>query len=265
MSLLETQSLFWQAITWPTGVDAFLAQASDEQRAAFERVFAETPEFSRVERVNVYAEAYFWRLYGVLKEGFPAVEWAVGPETFHNLVTDFVLQRPSVHPNLQRLGERFPSFVAEGDPGRARPWIVALAQLEWTRDELLTVPDQPVISAQALARRAPESFPGLQFVLADAVRILTFAYDGAGIWQQFMAGDSAPSEQPSPRQPFFALVWRKGLRVHHRKLGATEARALRALGAGEPFESIASHAQDPGDAASWLARWLADGLIAGVS
>lgn len=264
MSLVETQALFWEAITWPTGVEDFLKQASPDKRAAFESVFAETPEFSRAERVNVYAEAYFWRLYGVLRDGFPAVEWAVGSQVFHNLVTDFVLQRPSVHPNLQRLGERFPSFVAEGEPGRARPWIVALAQLEWTRDALLTVPDQPIISAQALANRAAESFPGLQFVLADAVRILTFAYDAAGLWQAFSAGEEPPGTQPSPRQPFYALVWRNRLRVYHRKLGSAEARALQLLGRGERFEAIAGHAEDPATAAGWLGRWLEDGLIAGL-
>lgn len=263
-SLAEIQALFWEAITWPTGVEAFLEQASPETRAAFNAIFAETPEFSRVERVDVYAQAYFWRLFGVLREGFPAVEWAVGAEAFHNLVTDYVLQRPSVHPNLQRLGERFPSFVAEGEPGRARPWIVALAQLEWTRDELLTVADQRVVSVEALAHRAPETFARLQFVLADPVRILTFAYDGAGLWQAFHAGEDPPASQPPPRQPHYALVWRQGLRVYHRKLAAPEARALKALGRGEPFEVIAGHADEPAAAATWLARWLGDGLIATI-
>ena len=58
MTLAELQELFVRAVAWPTGVADFLAQADAETVAAFHGAFAETVAFSRVERIDVYAEYY---------------------------------------------------------------------------------------------------------------------------------------------------------------------------------------------------------------
>ena len=126
MSLRETQELFWRAITHPTGVTDFLESADETTRRAFEAIFAETPEFSRRERVDVYADGYFHRLHGVLADQFEVGRHLLGADRFNDLVTDYLLAHPSDDPDIRRIGARFPAFArahafAEAVPALARP------------------------------------------------------------------------------------------------------------------------------------------------
>src|SRR5690606_34072912 len=64
--LADIQALFWEAIRHPTGVAEFLANATDETRERFERVFIGDAQLGAIERLEIYANAYYWRLHGVL-------------------------------------------------------------------------------------------------------------------------------------------------------------------------------------------------------
>src|SRR5690606_17291571 len=57
-ALAETQALMWRAISFPTGVADMLAAASSTVRDRYAAMFAETPGFTRVERLSVYANDY---------------------------------------------------------------------------------------------------------------------------------------------------------------------------------------------------------------
>jgi hypothetical protein len=75
-----------------------------------------------------------------------------------------------------------------------------------------------------------------------------------------------------PASPTRICVWRTDERVFHRPLDPDEAEALELALAGESFgrlcEAIAARLTDaeaPARAASLLARWQADGWLAGLA
>ncbi len=294
-TLAHTQNLFWQrlfwrAITHPTGVSDMLAAADAQTRSSFDATFAQTPQFSRLERMGVYADDYFWRLAGVLETHFPTVAWYLGQVRFHNLATDYVLTHPSIDPDLRAYSARFPAFVARHEDGQADPEITHLAPLELARVDALTAPDRPPLEALALASVALGDWPRLRFEADPSATLhrvdrpfsATYALRREGVsWGE--------AQRRHPRRPTTVLVWRRGLNTRHRDLDAPEAAALAVLLAGGTFLDMCSAATalgsvslerdptpdsgerdpptsdtDPRAVAAWLRRWFDDALICAV-
>ncbi|MCX4244514.1 HvfC/BufC N-terminal domain-containing protein [Paraliomyxa miuraensis] len=269
--LRDEQALFWRAISWPTGVDDFLARTDDATREAFGRMVTGDARLPGPRRMTIYAESYFYRLADVLREQYRVLAWIIGPVRFHDLATDFVWQRPSHSPDVRRFGEALPDFLA-GHPLEARhPGLGELARVERAIVTAIDRPDSArgPVERSALQAVEAERWPGLRLRLADHVEVLTTrrSYPLAfAAWR-----DDAPSPDPIPPVPedgpFHVLVWRTRLEVFHRALVPAQAAALRALAAGRTFEAMCDAAVeldpslDPATLVRWLGTWIDDGLF----
>ena len=268
MSLRRAQELFYRAITWPTGVTDFLEQSSAETVDAFHRLFAETPSFSRNDRVEVYAEAYFWRLAQVLAEQFPITRWLAKKTHWHNLVTDYVLARPSVDPDIGELGKRFPTYVRGHGIGKALPHLGDVADVDWTLTEVIDGPDEPLLTRTDLQSIPPADWPDHHFRAAWTTRVHSSLWDISALWQASQRADDPTTfslEEHDP--PTHLIVWRNGYEVTHRRANPPEASALRALVAGDPFTKVCTAAteQDPGITAEAVARWIVHNALHGAT
>lgn len=273
MSALSTQQdLFWRAITWPTGVKDFLAQADDATRRAFEATFVGTDAMDAVARVEVYAQAYFWRLSDVLHEQYRVLAWLLGPTRFHNFVTDYVLARPSRSPDVRRFGADLPDALAEHPLEQQLGGLASLARVERAIVRAIDVPDQPCVGRAQLATVDVTAWPGLRLRLADHVRVLTSARSYPRAWAAWKAETPAPEPVPPPEPGarFEVLVWRSAAEVFHRGIDRAQAAALRRAGEGGTFQAMceAALAEDPAvqppQLVAWLGRWLDDGLVCGL-
>ncbi len=276
--LAEAQALLWRAISFPTGAVDMLAAAPQAICDNYAEVFAETREFPRVERLEVYANDYYWRLAGVLELHFPAVAWMLGHVQFHNLVTDYVLVNPSRDHDLRGYSRDFPSFLSQHEAGVREPELVEVAWIELDRVQMLDAADEQPLTREALAEIALDRWPALRFVASQTVRVRATSRPFSPMYAMCREGQSLGyARRRHPRAPSHTLIWRRGLEVVHRELEPGEARALHALIAGESFLGIcaaASGAESPdgvaGDAAApvevagWLRRWVDDGLILAV-
>lgn len=270
MSLREMQSLFWRAITWPTGAENFLRDADEDTRRAFADTFAESGAFGRCERVEVYADGYFWRLHDVLAAEFPVARWLVGEGPFRNLVTDYVLACPSVDPDLGQFARRLATFVSEHALADEVPPVVDVVRVERAMTEVLVASDADVLSRADLAAVALPAWPSARFGLAPGVALVDTRWDFGPVWQAHRGGDSA-AEVSRLLEPgsHARLVWRgPDLSVYHRSLVGPERRALTALVQGATFAEICGAAAGPDDAcepdvvAAALRRWVDDGILA---
>jgi Putative DNA-binding domain len=270
--LHREQALWWRAITWPTGIEEFLAQADPATREAFAAIFVGDAALDARRRMTVYAESYFWRLGEVLREQYRVLAWFVGDACFHNLATDFVWQRPSRSPDVRRFGAGLPEFLAAHPLEATHGGLAELAVIERAIVAAIDAPDEPVVGRTALEVLAVERWPGLRLTLAGHVRVLRSrrSYPRAfAAWRE-----QAPSPAvvpPLPEDgPFHVLVWRKDLEVFHRALEPAAAAALGAVGEGATFEGTCDAALaidpalDPSTIVAWLARWLDDGLFVGL-
>lgn len=265
-SLRETQELFWSAITWPTGVRDFLQQVDEATRDQFHRTFRGSSTMSAEERVDVYAESYYWRLHGVLEEQFPLEAWLLGETRFRNLVTDFVLALPSANPDIRQLGARFPAYVRGHSLASQFAGLADLAAVDWALTEVLDAVDEPALDTQTLQSFPIERWPELRFTAARATRLLQSTWDFTELWRRRARGDAAPSPSELTRHDpkCWCFVWRESLDVYHRICDPGEGPALDAMMRHGTFEEVCDAARDsagPNDVAAWLTRWIGAGAV----
>ena len=66
---------------------------------------------ARVERLEIYANAYFYRILDCLKEDFPATLATLGADNFHNLVTGYLIEYPPTEPSISYAGRHLAEFL----------------------------------------------------------------------------------------------------------------------------------------------------------
>jgi hypothetical protein len=232
-----------------------------------EAVIVGDQRLSAVERLDVYANMYFYRILDVLREEFPRVVAAVGDVAFHDLVTDFLLAHRPSHPSLREVGTCLPAYLAKHTLGLSRPWLFELARLERAHRELFDGEDSPTLTLDILRTLPADTFAALSVRLRPTHALLDSAFAVSKIW------DSAHASQlvePAARRESL-LVWRQNFEVRHREIDDAEEKAmLTAAASGATIAELCEtmiakrplHADEaPTRAFQILARWVDDGLV----
>jgi hypothetical protein len=269
--LRETQRLFWRLIRAPEGVAAALRALPDAGRVlpgGLEGWIHGDERLGAAERLEVYANMYFFRLLECLEEDFPAVAAVVGHEAFHGLAADYLDAHPSEHPSVRMLGRSLGDFLERHALCAGRGWLADLARFEWALLEAFDAPDRAPLGSEALAAVAPDGWAELRIELTPSLRLLEARAAVDDAWSAATAGSAmaALEARPTPLR-----VWREGLAVFHRRLDAVELTALRAIAGGERFAAVceaaaavAGEEQAAAAVVACLRRWLADGMIVGL-
>lgn len=267
-ALAELQRRFFELVTGPEGVGRELAKRGLPEHA-LAALIADDAHASAVERLDVYANMYFFRILDVLRADYPKLAAVVGDAAFHDLATGYLQAHPSRHPSLRYVGASLPGFVAAHALSEGRPWLGELAALEWARVDVFDRADADVLAREALAALAPERFAELPLAPVPACALVAAAFAVEDTWRAVEAG--AAPEPPAPAADGHAvLVWRRGVVVHHRAVERDERRALELLLPGTTFgglcaalgEALGSEQGAAELAARCLAQWLADELLA---
>jgi len=266
--LAETQRRLWRLIAFPEGVRRALAEEAGAEPLATlvrsdERLCAE-------DRLDVYANAYFYRILDVLKDDYPTLAAALGETGFHDLATSYLAVHPSEHPSLRYIGASVERFLRESDAAAGirehAPWAADLAAFEWAKGFVFDAKDVEPGARTDLAGDETNAFPALRLAWIPAVRLLALGWpvDALDPEESALASDAALL---APR-PTRVCIWRRDERIHHRALDPLDADALARLRDGMRFGALCAlaaerrgEAEAPALAAGWLARWLDDGLL----
>ena len=267
-TLNDTQHLLWRLITAPEGVAAALAADGDRSgglSAALAAVVRSDGALDAPQRLDIYANMYFFRILDVLKEDYPATRALLGDTAFHNLVTDYLLRHPPEHFSMREVGRRLPAVLATHDALGAHPCLADLARFERALNDAFDAADAPVLGAAALAARTPEEWVSLRLGLHPSVHVLSCAFPVHVVRASVDRGESA--NDPSPQRTSLC-VWRHDLSVFHRSLEEVDVAALRILAAGATFGDVCTAISEvvPIDeaaqqAAVAMARWVADSWL----
>ena len=262
-------------ITAPEGAAKRLAELRRPPHD-LEAIVRSSGRLSAVERVDVYANMYFFRILEVLGDEFAKIVTLIGAEAFHNLITDYLLAHRPAHPSLREVGARLPAYLATHPLTADRPWLSELARLDRLRFELFDGPDAEALTLEAVRAMPPESLPELVLRTVPCLATLATELAIAPLWRALessaAAGDQTEAggeAQSPPRSPGTFLIWRKDLTVFHRLLDADEIVCLPLLQAGTTFAAICDRAlADAADsqaaarrAFELLARWIDDGVL----
>jgi hypothetical protein len=285
-ALENLQSLLYRLITAPEGVAAGLAAErargssmlddldhSNDLEDALENVIAGDDRLSAVERLEIYANAYFYRILDCLKEDFPATLATVGGDNFHNLVTGYLIEYPPTEPSIAYAGRHLAEFLRHPSMRATLerwPFIADLARLERTLFEVFHAAEGEPLKAEAMRAVAPEDWPALAMRTQPALAIVDCEWRVDELLREVEAAAGEPGralDEPS-HAPVGVLVWRRGSRVYYRALEDSERAALEQASAGTSFaaicEAVAAASGDDDPVAlinRLLARWLEEGLL----
>lgn len=266
MNLAETQRLFWWLLAAPKGAADGLESLPEAQRDAARAMVRPSSSLSSVERLDIYASMYFYRILDALRQDFPKLATALGEEVFHNLITDYLLVHPSRHYSLRRVGERLPAFIAKHDVRRSTPFAADLGALEWALVDSFEAADHDVLTTEALAQVPASRWGDLILEASPSLRLLDLQFPVDSVWSAVAEDEAAPLVREERTR---IRVWRRDLQVFHLAIDESEHTALRAISDGVCFAEVCERVSgvtgdDPAETVvAGIRRWLGCGLLAG--
>jgi hypothetical protein len=241
---------------------------------------AATPELlgdaraSAAERLHVYRYAYLTRLLEVMRDDFPALLAAQGRERFDAAAAAYLRAHPSRHFSLRQLGARFPDFLAACEDEVARdlraqaPWCADLARFELALTDAFDAADARPLSRADLAALPRDAWESLALVLIPGAALLALAWPVRALREAYDTQQPLRADALTPRAER-VLVWRRDERVLHRACDEAELGSLARVTGGASFgelcalaEELRGEGQGAAFAASALARWVEDELLA---
>jgi hypothetical protein len=244
-----------------------------------EEVVTRSKALPAAERLGVYAAAYHARLLECLREEYAVLARTLGEELFDEFAVGYLQKFPSRSYTLSELGRRFPAHLAESCPpeeGGESSWaafLVDLATLEWTYDEVFDGPGvegETPLTAEALLAIPSERWPEARLVFVPCFRLLALRYPVHEYYSAVRRDEDAVV--PEPAEAFLAVT-RRDYVIRRYPLAPDEYELLQALAAGQTVgRAVALAAEKAGpdlpqlvsNLRGWFARWASEEFFQAV-
>jgi hypothetical protein len=273
-------------ITNPDGVQDGI-HASEAQQLIritlneLESVIPSSDRLPAMERVSIYAGAYYTRLLECLGSFFPVFKRTVGADVFASFAAEYLHRYPSRSYTLDRLGDNFVHFLNETRPetNENSGWpdfLVDLATLEWA---IACIFDGPgTEDSQLLTPESLQVLPAGKFTLARlkpvvCLRVFDFRYPVSAYYSEIRrAVEEQEVQVPDPAVEYVAIL-RRDFVVRRHPLTALEYDLLQAILAGatvgEAIRQSSTKTDLEDDALARVLQssfynWSAAGFFAGV-
>jgi hypothetical protein len=278
MTLLELQRRMAGAIMAPLGRADRLTADADEAGA----IVKPNSRLSSVERLEIHARSYWYRLLDSLWEDFPGLRAIIGPRAFDKLARAYLAERPSESFTMRNLGSRLAEWL-EAHPeyaGKNPALALDMVRLEWAHIVAFDGEAEAVLGPEDLL----ELNTGMTFRVQPYLTLLDLRYpvDDLRLQVNDLPEGHAGASNAVPRHKERRVVRRYSLKpeavfvavhrlddvVFYKRLEAAEFRLLQALGAGKPvgeaIDSVFAGSALPldeirGRMEEWFASWSRNG------
>jgi len=284
----QVQRWMQAVITHPHGVAAGVdSPAAREQidlsRENVEQVVSSSSKQTSMQRLEVYANAYYARLLECLHEEFSALVHALGEETFDAFGFGYLQQYPSQSYTLAELGRHFPRYLSETRPpdtvnesgsGSWPDFLIDLATTERTYSEVFDGPGvegKTLLAPEDLATIDPEQWPDTRLDPAPCLRLLLLRYPVHEYISSVRHGQTAEVPAPSPT---YLVITRRDFIVRRVAVSSNEHAILQSLVAGETVGTAIEGALDATEPAGsllasdlhrWFRTWAEAGYFQAVA
>jgi len=220
---------------------------------------------SAAQRLQIYHQAYRWRLLEVLQDHYAQCHAYLGDDFFDAEAMAYIQAHPPEADNLRHYGAHWAEWLAQRYPQDLD--MADLARLEWALRQAFDAADAPALTWPELAHLSPQDWHTVRFDLAPGAQLLSMTHNVVPLWQALSQGQAPDEVQAMPHE---VLVWRQGWQPHFRSIPPPEAAAVRLLQAGQPFEAACAQAlaatpsaedDEAHQALTWLQSWMAEQLL----
>ena len=223
---------------------------------------------SRDERIQIYYDAYRFRLIDALSDTYPAVHTLLGDDEFEKVCRQYIDAHPPTHFSIRYFGDKLSDFVILNELTQNPALIAEMAGFEWALRHVFDAKDEQVLTLDGLQNSAIEDWSGVIFHASQSLVCLDMYWNVPALWKVIEQGDDPMRENKSVESEHW-IIWRPKLETYFRSVGDIEHKALEAVIAkktfGEMCETIEILDDNPAQlAANFLSGWISEGLIVSV-
>ncbi len=216
-------------------------------------------QFPPQAQLNVYINAYRYRLYDVVAEDYPALKTYLGKDPFDALIWACVNTVQPSHFNIGRFALNLPSFIAEHFPEDR--CAQELCQLETAIAQLTDPQETEPLEQKHLEGMTPDALMETVLYPRKALQLMKFTYPVNDYYRKVM-GEASP-KKPG-RKLTYVAVFRHDDVVWRMDLDKAEYQLLTQLFSdktvGHALENLdAPAAQKLSD---YFSRWMRNGMLA---
>ncbi len=182
IALKRTQEWFATIITQPIDEDSRIPAMSPSGISIEEEAFRyirPSPTLRPAQRIELYAQQYWWRLLSALQDIYPLVTRLFGYHEFNRLLAmPYLMAYPPDHWSLNALGDHFPQWIEENYTNTDKQLVYDSALLDAAFHDCFIAKEYP--SLKGTDYKTPEDFSQLlkcQLCLQPYVRLFQFDYD----------------------------------------------------------------------------------------
>jgi hypothetical protein len=228
-----------------------------------------TRGLSSVERLEIYARSYWFRVLDCLYDDYPGVRAILGQRRFMKLATAFLAEFPSASFSLRNLGGRLPRFIQD-QPAFSAPrtaLVADMARFEWAQVVAFDGPSLPALTQDDVL----DAGPSLRVALQPHITVLECGYpvDEFALALKKTAlrteasnaltamPDSRPAARPRLPRPArtCVAVHRQANDLYFKRLDSEAYSLLIALRAGRTLTAACAVAlRDADPAIDWASR-----------
>jgi len=230
----------------------------------------ETKKVSATTRLQIYSNAYRFRLIEALSSNYPILQKFLGEVLFQELALHYIDAYPSTFRSIRWFGDKLENFLREHDEYNAFPYLAELSKLQWRMTLTFDALDRELIDMEAVMQIPQDDWVRMQFILHPSVYILDFQWNVIQIWKN-LSQDNSPDEPLKYDISIPYIFWRKDLINQYCSLPQDECYAIESVIKGHTFGEICEglcqwvDEQDAAlRAASLLKGWISSGLISAI-
>ena len=225
-----------------------------------------------VERLEIYARSYWFRVLDCLYEDYPGVRAILGERRFMKLATAFLAEFPSASFSLRNLGSRLPAFIAR-QPALAGARMALAAEMacfEWAQVVAFDGQSLPPLTQEDIIAAGPGrlrvalqpyltvmecAYPVDEFVLALKERDTALRGEASNTLTEMPSSKAAPRPRlPRPGRMFVA-IHRQDNMIFFKRLEPEAYAILTALRDGRTLAAAcASALREAEPAIDWASR-----------
>lgn len=280
-TLQQIQKWMQSVITHPAGVHAGMVSENAKQLLGENselEIALPSERLSAEDRLKIYSDAYIARLIECLQADFPALQHAVGDETFGSFVVGYLQKFPSTSYTLADLSQHFPDYLNEIRPeetkGTDEPnwadFLIDLATLELCYNEVFDLPGEEQIENrlnEQILELDEERWPLCRLIPSKTLRLMELQFP---IHEYISAVRKEQEPEFPAASPTYLAISRRDYIVRRQAISEQQWKLLKELQHGKPIvealevfdaeevESIAPQLFE------WFKQWTAAKLFCGL-
>ncbi len=259
-TLAEVQNWLSWVVTDSRGVAPALRRPDGEPQPRCLGAIVEAEPLTKIERLDVYAEAYYSRLLECLELDFPALKRVLGEDIFRGLVAQYLEAHPSRTFTANSLGEQLPEFMKSYELSEELPYLPDLARLEWATVDSFFAKDHAPFDPARLDQIAADAWPRVRLKLDSSVVLLHSHWN-----VDDMSNDE---KQPASEEERWLVVSRQNYKVRVQKVEPLQFRVLELLSEGMRLGELCTKIEEsldieavPPPLMDWFKTWMEAGFI----